>query len=203
MNYSSKLLENAVNELARLPGIGRKTALRLALHLIRQDVQQVELFSQAILNMRNDIKRCKTCHNISDNDICDICANLKRDHSISCVVQDIRDVMAIENTGQFSGVYHVLGGIISPMDGIGPEDLTIDSLVNKVATGEIREVILALPTTVEGDTTNYYLSKRLSDYPVVLTTIARGVAIGDDIEFADEITLGRSIVNRVPFIIKP
>jgi recombination protein RecR len=199
LNYSSRLLENAVNELARLPGIGRKTALRLALHLIRQDKQMVESFSHAILAMRNDIKRCKLCHNISDNEICDICANVKRDHSITCVVQDIRDVMAIENTGQFSGVYHVLGGIISPMEGIGPEDLSIESLIMKVSGGQIREVIFALPTTIEGDTTNYYLSKRLADFPLLITAIARGIAIGDDIEFADEITLGRSIVNRVPF----
>jgi len=199
LNYSSKLLENAVNELARLPGIGRKTALRLALHLIRQDLQNVESFSQAILNMRTEIKRCSICHNISDNEVCDICSNHKRDHSIICVVQDIRDVMAIENTGQYNGLYHVLGGIISPIEGIGPEDLTIESLVLKAADGLIKEVILALPTTIEGDTTNFYLSKRLSSYPLILSTIARGIAIGDDIEYADEITLGRSIVNRVPF----
>jgi len=199
VNYSSRLLENAVNELARLPGIGRKTALRLALHLLRQDTQQVEAFSQAILVMRNDIKRCRNCHNISDNDICDICANPKRDLSIICVVQDIRDVMAIENTGQYNGLYHVLGGIISPMDGIGPEDLTIESLVVKVNEGNTREVIFALPTTIEGDTTNYYLSKKLAGVSVVLSAIARGIAIGDDIEYADEITLGRSIVNRIPF----
>jgi len=199
LNYSSKLLENAVNELARLPGIGKKTALRLALHLIRQDAQNVESFSQAILKMRNEVKRCTLCHNISDNEICDICANHKRDHSLICVVQDIRDVMAIENTGQYNGVYHVLGGIISPIDGIGPEDLTIESLLLKTADGSIKEVILALPTTIEGDTTNFYLSRRLTGNPVLLTTIARGIAIGDDIEFADEITLGRSIVNRIPF----
>jgi recombination protein RecR len=199
LNYSSKLLENAVNELARLPGIGRKTALRLALHLIRQDLQNVESFSQAIMKMRNEIKRCSTCHNISDNDICDICANHKRDHSIICVVQDIRDVMAIENTGQYNGVYHVLGGIISPMDGIGPEDLTMESLILKAFEGHIKEIILALPTTIEGDTTNFYLSRRLADAAVLLSTIARGIAIGDDIEYADEITLGRSIVNRIPF----
>jgi recombination protein RecR len=199
LNYSSKLLENAVNELARLPGIGKKTALRLALHLIRQDVQHVESFSQAILKMRNEIKRCTLCHNISDTEVCDICNNHKRDHSLICVVQDIRDVMAIENTGQYNGIYHVLGGIISPIDGIGPEDLTIESLLLKTADGNIKEVILALPTTIEGDTTNFYLSRRLTGNPVLLTTIARGIAIGDDIEFADEITLGRSIVNRIPF----
>ncbi len=199
MNYSSRLLENAVNELARLPGIGKKTALRLALHLIRQDVQQVESFSQAIMTMRSDIKRCSLCHNISDNEVCDICANVKRDHSVICVVQDIRDVMAIENTGQYGGVYHVLGGIISPMEGIGPEDLTIDSLVRKASGESVKEIIFALPTTIEGDTTNYYLSKKLAEFPVMLSAIARGIAIGDDIEFADEITLGRSIVNRIPF----
>ena len=188
-----------MNELARMPGIGRKTALRLALHLIRQDLQKVEAFSQAIMSMRNEIKRCSICHNISDNDICDICSNHKRDHSLVCVVQDIRDVMAIENTGQFNGVYHVLGGIISPIEGIGPEELTIESLILKAGEGRIKEVILALPTTIEGDTTNFYLSRRLVEFPVILSTIARGIAIGDDIEFADEITLGRAIVNRIPF----
>lgn len=202
MNYSSKLLESAVNELARLPGIGRKTALRLALHLIRQDEQNVTVFCEAILKMRQDIKRCKNCYNISDNETCDICASPKRDHTIVCIVQDIRDIMAIENTGQFNGVYHVLGGIISPIDGVGPEDLTIDALLSKVSEGFIKEIILALPTTIEGDTTNYYLSRRLAGHPVLLTTIARGIAIGDDIEFTDEITLGRSILNRVPFSVK-
>ena len=195
-------MEIAVNELARLPGIGRKTALRLALHLIRQDRQSVEAFSQAILNMRNEIKRCSRCHNISDNDICDICSNPKRDQSLICVVEDIRDVMVIENTGQYNGLYHVLGGIISPIEGIGPEDLTIESLVQKVKEEEIKEVILALPTTIEGDTTNFYLSRRLREQPALLSTIARGIAIGDDIEFTDEITLGRSIVNRIPFQVK-
>jgi recombination protein RecR len=202
LNYSSKLLENAVNELARLPGIGRKTALRLALHLIRQEVEQVDLFSLAIKTMRHEIKRCKICHNISDNDVCDICSNPKRDHSLVCVVQDIRDVMAIENTNQYSGMYHVLGGIISPIDGIGPDDLTIESLVIKASGYEIKEIILALPATIEGDTTNYYLSKRLSQFQLVLSTIARGIAVGDDIEYADEITLGRSIINRVPFAVR-
>jgi recombination protein RecR len=203
LNYSSKLLENAVNELARLPGIGRKTALRLALHLIRQDLQSVEAFSKAILSMRNDIKRCAKCHNISDSDICDICSNPKRDISLVCVVQDIRDVMAIENTGQYSGLYHVLGGIISPIDGIGPEDLTIESLIRKAEEGRIKEVIFALPATIEGDTTNFYLSRKLAGHSVTLSTIARGMAIGDDIEYTDEITLGRSIINRVPFQVKP
>jgi recombination protein RecR len=200
MVYSSKLLENAVNELAKLPGIGRKTALRLALFLIRQDASSVESFSQAILKMKNEIRRCSVCHNISDTETCDICANPKRDQSVVCVVQDIRDVMAIENTGQYQGVYHVLGGIISPMEGIGPDDLTVDSLINKVAQSQVHEIIFALPATVEGDTTNFYLSRRLKDHEVLISVIARGVAIGDDIEFADEITLGRSIINRVPFV---
>ena len=200
MVYSSKLLENAVNELAKLPGIGRKTALRLALFLIRQDASSVESFSQAILKMKNEIRRCSVCHNISDTETCDICANPKRDQSVVCVVQDIRDVMAIENTGQYQGVYHVLGGIISPMEGIGPDDLTVDSLINKVVQSQVHEIIFALPATVEGDTTNFYLSRRLKDHEVLISVIARGVAIGDDIEFADEITLGRSIINRVPFV---
>lgn len=200
MVYSSKLLENAVNELARLPGIGRKTALRLALFLIRQEPSSVESFSQAILKMKNEIRRCSVCHNISDTEICDICANPKRDQSLVCIVQDIRDVMAIENTGQYQGVYHVLGGIISPIEGIGPDDLTVDSLEMKVAKGNVHEIIFALPATVEGDTTNFYISRRLKDSEVLISVIARGVAIGDDIEFADEITLGRSIINRVPFV---
>lgn len=199
MVYSSKLLENAVNELARLPGIGRKTALRLALHLIRQEETHVEAFSQAILKMKQEIKRCHVCHNISDTDLCGICANHRRDHATVCVVQDIRDVMAIENTGQFQGAYHVLGGIISPVDGIGPEDLTISSLISRAASGGLKEIILALPTTIEGDTTNFYLSKKLKDTGILLTAISRGIPIGDDIEYADEITLGRSILNRVPF----
>lgn len=199
MVYSSMLLENAVNELAKLPGIGRKTALRLALYLVRQDAAGVEAFCQAILKMRNEIRRCATCHNISDTDLCDICANPKRDKSTVCVVQDIRDVMAIENTGQYQGIYHVLGGIISPMEGIGPDDLTIDTLESRAANGQVREVIFALPATVEGDTTNFYLSRKLKPFDVLISVIARGVAIGDDIEFADEVTLGRSILNRVPF----
>ncbi|MFO7613236.1 MAG: recombination mediator RecR [Bacteroidales bacterium] len=199
MVYSSKLLEDAVNELSRLPGIGRKTALRLALHLIRQEDAVVESFSQAISKMKKEIKRCRVCHNISDTDLCGICANPKRDHATVCVVQDIRDVMAIENTGQFQGAYHVLGGIISPVDGIGPEDLTISSLISRAASGGLKEIILALPTTIEGDTTNFYLSQKLKDTRILLTAISRGVPIGDDIEYADEITLGRSILNRIPF----
>jgi recombination protein RecR len=202
LNYSSKLLENAVNELSKLPGIGRKTALRLALHLIRQERQQVEALSQSILSMRVDIKRCKSCYNISDNDLCDICANPKRDRSLVCVVQDIRDVMAIENTNQYQGLYHVLGGIISPIEGIGPADLTVGQLVSKVEEGGVKEVILALQATIEGDTTNFYISRQLAAYPLILSTISRGIAIGDDIEYADEITLGRSILNRIPFTTK-
>lgn len=197
--YASKRLEEAVNELSRLPGIGKKSALRLALHLLKQDTQSVEMFGNSIIRMRNEIKYCKICHNISDLDICEICANHKRDQSIICVVEDIRDVMAIENTGQFVGLYHILGGIISPMDGIGPQDLNIQSLVDRTRNTEIKEVILALSTTIEGDTTNYYISKQLNEFDIELSTIARGISIGDEIEYADEITLGRSIVNRLPY----
>jgi len=197
--YASKRLEEAVNELSRLPGIGKKSALRLALHLLKQDTQSVEMFGNSIIRMRNEIKYCKICHNISDLDICEICAKHKRDQSIICVVEDIRDVMAIENTGQFVGLYHILGGIISPMDGIGPQDLNIQSLVDRTRNTEIKEVILALSTTIEGDTTNYYISKQLNEFDIELSTIARGISIGDEIEYADEITLGRSIVNRLPY----
>ena len=183
MKYPSALLENAVNELATLPGIGRKTALRLALYMLRRDPSYTENFA----------------HNICDDDICPICANPTRDHSLVCVVENIKEVMAIENTGQFKGVYHVLGGIISPMDGIGPSDLQIDSLVTRVASGEVKEVILALSTTMEGDTTNFFIYRKLSAYPVKVSVIARGVSIGDEIEYADEVTLGRSILNRTSF----
>ena len=194
--YPSKLLEQAVNELARLPGIGRKTALRMALHLLKRNIHEVESLGNAVIKMRNEIIYCTECRNISDQELCAICANLKRDHSLICIVEDIRDVMAIENTGQFSGVYHVLGGIISPMDGIGPQDLHIDALIRRVATGEVGELILALPTTIEGDTTNFYLYRKLSEYNLKLTTIARGISIGDELEHTDEVTLGRSILNR-------
>ena len=194
--YPSKLLEQAVNELARLPGIGRKTALRMALHLLKRNIQEVESLGNAVIKMRNEIIYCTECRNISDQELCAICANSKRDHSLICIVEDIRDVMAIENTGQFSGVYHVLGGIISPMDGIGPQDLHIDALIRRVATGEVGELILALPTTIEGDTTNFYLYRKLSEYNLKLTTIARGISIGDELEHTDEVTLGRSILNR-------
>ena len=197
--YSSKRLEEAVNELSRLPGIGKKSALRLALHLLKQEAQNVELFTNSIVRMRNEIKYCEICHNISDLDICEICANQKRDHSIICVVEDIRDVMAIENTGQFVGLYHILGGIISPMDGIGPQDLNIQSLVARVKNTEVKEIILALSTTIEGDTTNFFIFKQLKDLNLQLSSIARGISIGDEIEYADEITLGRSILNRLPY----
>ncbi len=197
--YPSKLLEQAVNELAKLPGIGRKTALRMALHLLKRNMAEVEALGTAVIKMRNEINYCTACRNISDQDLCAICASPKRDHALICVVEDIRDVMAIENTGQFSGVYHVLGGIISPMDGIGPQNLHIDALMDRLADGAVGEVILALPTTIEGDTTNFYLFRKLNGYPVKITTIARGVSIGDELEHTDEVTLGRSILNRTPY----
>ncbi|MDD2436088.1 MAG: recombination mediator RecR [Massilibacteroides sp.] len=195
----SVLLENAVNELASLPGIGKKTALRLALYLLRRDIGYAEALAEAIVNLRRHVVYCKQCHNISDSEICTICANPVRDHTLVCVVENIKDVMAIENTGQFKGVYHVLGGIISPMDGIGPGDLQITSLIERVAKGEIKEVILALSTTMEGDTTNFFIYRKLSSYDVKVSVIARGISIGDEIEYTDEITLGRSIQNRTSF----
>jgi len=197
--YPSKLLENAVSELSKLPGIGRKSALRLALHLLRKDVSEVEAFGNAVIKMRKEIRYCRECHNISDADLCSICASPKRDKSTICVVETTRDVMAIENTGQMSGVYHVLGGIISPMEGIGPEDLNIESLVGRITEGEVKEILLALPTTIEGDTTNFYLYRKLKDFTLKVTTLARGVSIGDELEFTDEVTLGRSILNRTPY----
>jgi len=197
--YSSKLVENAVNELAKLPGIGRKTALRLALHLLKQEKAEVELLGTSIIKMRADAIFCKVCHNISDNEICTICNNQKRNRSVICVVEDIRDVMAIENTSQFNGLYHVLGGIISPLDGIGPNDLTINKLADRLKGKEVVEIILALSATIEGDTTNFYLYKRLKEFDILFTTIARGVSVGDELEYTDEITLGRSIINRQPF----
>jgi recombination protein RecR len=197
--YPSKLLEHAVTELSRLPGIGRKSALRLALHLLRKDVSEVEAFGNAVIKMRKEIRYCQECHNISDADICSICASSKRDKSTICVVETTRDVMAIENTGQMSGVYHVLGGIISPMEGIGPEDLTIENLVARVREGEVKEIVLALPTTIEGDTTNFYLYRKLKEFSLKVTTLARGVSVGDELEFTDEVTLGRSILNRTPY----
>lgn len=198
-NYSSKILERAVDELANLPGIGRKTALRLALHLLRTDKADVERLSEALVKMRNEIRHCKVCHNIADSDICHICSNSRRNNNVVCVVEDIRDVMAIENTSQFNGLYHVLGGIISPMDGVGPGDLTIDMLGNRLAEGQINEVILALSANIEGDTTSFYIYKKIRDFDVIITTIARGVSVGDELEYADEVTLGRSIVKRIPY----
>ncbi len=197
--YPSVLLENAVNEFAKLPGVGRKTALRLVLHMLRQDDKNVEAFSSSILTLKHDVKYCKSCYNISDEDICPICANPARDKSTVCVVENIKEVMAIENTSQFRGLYHVLGGIISPIDGIGPNDLQIDTLVERVAQGDVNEVILALSTTMEGDTTNFYIYKKLAPYNIKISMIARGISIGDEIEYADEITLGRSIINRTLF----
>lgn len=198
-NYPSKLLSNAVEQFSTLPGIGRRTALRLVLHLLKKEKEEVNLFGQSFIDLRNNISYCQNCHNISDTPMCDICSNMNRDGSIVCVVEDVRDVMAIENTQLFKGKYHVLGGIISPMDGIGPNDLNIDSLVKNVGKGEVREVIMALSATMEGDTTNFYVYKKLKHFDVNLSTIARGVAIGDELEYADEITLGRSIQNRIPF----
>jgi len=197
--YPSKLLENAVNEFSSLPGIGRKSALRLVMHLLRKSESEVERFGESIIRLKKEVHYCKVCHNISDTEICDICNDSKRDGSLICVVENIRDVLAIENTGQFRGIYHVLGGIISPMDGIGPADLTIDSLEAKVKSGACKEVILALSTTMEGDTTNFYIYRRLQEYQISITTLARGVAIGDDLEYADEVTLGRSLLNRTSF----
>ncbi|PIF06113.1 MAG: recombination protein RecR [Draconibacterium sp.] len=197
--YPSKLLEQAVEEFAKLPGIGRKSALRLVLHLLRQDNESVNRFGTSIIQLKQEIKHCSVCHNISDTDVCQICSNPARNKSAICVVENIRDVLAIENTQQFNGLYHVLGGIISPMDGIGPADLTIDSLVERTGNGETIEVILALSTTMEGDTTNFYIYRKLKDKQVKVSTLARGVAIGDELEYADEITLGRSLVNRIPY----
>jgi recombination protein RecR len=199
LHYPSVLLENAVNEFAKLPGIGRKTALRLVLHLLRQDVSQVEGFAQALVTLKQEVKYCRSCHNISDSEICGICADRSRDASTLCVVENIREVMAIESTSQFNGLYHVLGGVISPIDGIGPSDLQISSLEERVRQGEVKEVVLALSATMEGDTTNFYIFRKLHPYNVKVSIIARGVAIGDEIEYADEITLGRSILNRTPF----
>lgn len=197
--YSSKLLEKAVDELSKLPGIGRKTSLRLALHLLRGDKEDVTLLSDALLKMRNEIRHCRVCHNIADADVCDICSNRRRNSTVVCVVEDIRDVMAIENTSQYNGLYHVLGGIISPMDGIGPGDLTIDMLGQRLVEGQINEVVLALSANIEGDTTSFYIYKKIKDFDVIVTTIARGVSVGDELEYADEVTLGRSIVKRIPY----
>ncbi len=199
MEFSSKLLERAVNEMSQLPGIGKRTALRLVLHMLRQPKAQTSALSEALQNVRSEVKFCKSCHNISDVDFCEICSNASRNKELICVVEDIRDVIAIENTSSFKGLYHVLGGKISPMDGIGPHDLNIESLVNKVKQGHVKELIFALSSTMEGDTTNFYIYKQIQDYKVLTSTIARGISVGDELEYADEITLGRSIVNRIPF----
>lgn len=193
------LLEKAVNEFAKLPGIGRKTAMRLVLHLLRQDTNVVEAFGNAMITLKHEVKYCKVCHNISDTETCQICANPQRDPATICVVENIRDVMAVEGTQQFRGLYHVLGGVISPMDGVGPGDLQIESLIERVSKGGINEVILALSSTMEGDTTNFYIFRKLEKTGVKLTVIARGISIGDELEYTDEVTLGRSIVNRIPF----
>lgn len=199
MDFSSKLLENAVNEMSRLPGIGKRTALRLVLHLLKQPKENTAYLSEALLHLRNDVKNCAKCHNISDTILCGICNNSKRNPAIVCVVEDIRDVMAIESTSQFHGLYHVLGGKISPIEGIGPKNLNIDSLVKKVSDGEISELIFALSSTMEGDTTNFYIFKQIEKFNITISTIARGISVGDELEYADEITLGRSIVHRIPF----
>jgi len=199
MEFSSKLLENAVNEVSQLPGIGRRTALRLVLHLLNQPKDQTLQLSQSLRKMREEINFCKNCHNISDTELCEICANPNRDAQLVCVVEDIRDVIAIENTSQYKGHYHVLGGKISPMDGVGPDDLNIPTLVQKVKSGTLNELIFALSSTMEGDTTNFYIFKQIEDCDIITTTIARGISVGDELEYADEVTLGRSILNRIPF----
>lgn len=199
MEFASKLLEKAVNEMSQLPGIGKRTALRLVLHLLKQPKEQTGFLAQSLLTMREEVKYCTSCHNISDKTICEICANKNRNHQIICVVEDIRDVMAIENTGQFRGIYHVLGGKISPIDGVGPSQLNIVTLVEKVKSGEVNEIIFALSSTMEGDTTNFYIYKQMAETSVTISTIARGISVGDELEYADEVTLGRSILQRIPF----
>lgn len=199
MEFSSKLLEKAVYEMSQLPGIGKRTALRLVLHLLKQPEEQTQFLATALRSLREEVKFCKQCHNISDAAVCEICANTSRNQEVVCVVEDIRDVMAIENTNQFRGVYHVLGGKISPIDGVGPSQLHINTLVEKVKTGAISELIFALSSTMEGDTTNFYIYKQIKEYPIKTSTIARGISIGDELEYADEVTLGRSIINRIPF----
>jgi recombination protein RecR len=199
MNFSSKLLEKAVEEFSKLPGIGKKTALRLVLNLLKREKEDVRRFSNALVDLREGIQYCTKCHNISDLEICQLCANPNRDDSVLCIVEDIRDVMAVENTQQFKGLYHVLGGVISPMEGVGPQHLSIDSLLKKVDNGQVNEIIFALSSTMEGDTTNFYIFKKLKNYDIKVSTIARGIAFGDELEYADEITLGRSIVNRLPY----
>lgn len=200
--YTSQLLEKAVCEFSKLPGIGRKTALRLVLDLLRRTEEEVDGFATAVTRLRKEVKHCKVCHNISDTDICPICSDRRRDSTSICVVENIRDVMAVENTQQYNGLYHVLGGIISPMDGVGPSDIEIDSLVERVAAGGVKEVILALSSTMEGDTTNFYISRKLAGYDVVISVIARGISVGDELEYTDEVTLGRAILNRTTMINK-
>lgn len=198
-NYSSVLLKNVVGEFTRLPGIGQKTALRLALHLLKQAPEIASALGESILKLRNEIKYCTVCNNISDTDTCGICANPKRDHTTLCIVEDIRDMLAVENTGQYKGIYHILGGIISPVDGIGPSNLSIAPIVEKVGSGNFKEVIMALPATVEGDTTNFYLFKMLKQFNINISIIARGIPVGDELDYTDEITLGRSILMRQPY----
>ena len=199
MEFSSKLLEEAVNEMSQLPGIGRRTALRLVLHLLKQPESQTVALSKALVDLKTEVKFCANCHNISDTELCEICANVNRQREVVCVVEDIRDVMAIENTSQYRGLYHVLGGKINPIEGIGPSQLTIRSLVDKAQKGEIEEIIFALSSTLEGDTTNFYIFKQLEGLELKTSTIARGISVGDELEYADEVTLGRSITNRIPF----
>ena len=194
--YPSQLLEKAVCEFSKLPGIGRKTALRLVLDLLRRTEEEVDGFATAVTRLRKEVKHCKVCHNISDMDVCPICSDRRRDSTSICVVENIRDVMAVENTQQYGGLYHVLGGVISPMDGVGPSDLAIDSLVERVASGDVEEVILALSPTMEGDTTNFFISRKLAPYDVRISVIARGISVGDELEYTDEVTLGRAIINR-------
>jgi recombination protein RecR len=199
MNFPSKLIENAVEELAKLPGIGRKTALRLALHLLKEESEESFLLAEALVKMRTEVKHCRECHNISDTEVCSICTNPLRDRSVLCVVSDIRDVIAIENTSQFKGLYHVLGGVISPIEGVGPSDLHIESLLERLPNSEVKEILLAISPTMEGDTTAFYLTRKLRDHQVRITTIARGVPVGGELEYTDEITLGRSIVERTSY----
>lgn len=199
MEFTSKLIEQAVGHFASLPGVGKKSALRYVLHLIKQDTQDVSHFAEVLNALKTDLKFCKNCHTISDNDICEVCNNSNRNHQLVCVVQDYRDVLAIENTGLYKGVYHVLGGLISPMEGIGPSNLTIDSLIAKVSNQQITEIILALNATMEGETTSFFIFKKLAPYNVTLSCIARGIAVGDELEYTDEVTLGRSIINRIPY----
>ena len=199
MNFSSKLLENAVNEMSKLPGIGKRTALRLVLFLLNQPNSQTVQLSKSLIDLVDGIILCKNCHNISDSELCEICTNNKRDKSIVCVVEDIRDVMAIESTGQFNGIYHVLGGKISPIEGIGPNQLNINSLIEKVKSNNVSELIFALSATMEGDTTNFYIFRQIQDFDIKITTIARGVSVGNELEYTDEVTLGRSIIKRIPF----